>query len=221
MNNITNQCRDTKQLNGLVKVMLELALEEIKSQGVNPLIIETYRPQERQNYLYCQGRSIAECTLKGIKQKFAEQYSNLHARKITWTLNSVHKSHKAVDIVPQHKIDGKWTAIWNQNDKQTHIIIKTMQKYGFEAGANWRSNADSPHFQVKGSFGTSFSQKCNTEFVTKAIQLALNKKLNIHLLVDGDWGALTTAAVNMFRKQQGYKLRNGKLGSAALNELLS
>jgi peptidoglycan L-alanyl-D-glutamate endopeptidase CwlK len=57
---ITKVCKDLNELNPLVKVMLELALDDIRRQGTNPLVVETYRPQERQNYLYCQGRTTSE-----------------------------------------------------------------------------------------------------------------------------------------------------------------
>lgn len=221
MSNVTSSCRDTKELNKLVQVMLELAIAEIKAQGVDPLVVETYRPRERQNYLYCQGRTVAECTAKGISSAFAKAYCNPTVGKKTWTLNSVHKSRKAVDMVPQRLVNGKMTAIWNTKDPQTQIIIKTMQKYGFEAGANWTTTPDSPHFQVKGSFSSVFKQGTNTTYVTKAIQSALNKKIKAGLTVDGAWGAATTAAVNSFRKHMGYKnTTSGQLGKDALRDLL-
>lgn len=217
MANITTSCRDTAELNKLVKVMLELAIKDIKSQGVNPLIVETYRSQERQNFLYCQGRTIAEATAKGINNTFAKAYCSPKSGKVTWTLNSVHKSRKAVDIVPQR--NGK--AIWNANDRETKIIIATMQKYGFEAGANWKSNPDSPHFQVKGDFENVFDAKHNTVFVTKAIQTQLNKLKCNNLTVDGKWGPATTEAVNTFRKCQRYKTALGQLGAEALKTLFT
>lgn len=221
MSKVTEQCRDLKELNPLVRVMLELALADIKKQGVNPLVVETYRSQGRQNYLYCQGRTIAECTAKGITTTFATAYCCPKANKVTQTLNSLHKSRKAVDVVPQRVVKGKMTAIWNVKDKETQIIIKTMQKYGFEAGANWASNPDSPHFQVKGDFTTVFMQGQNTTYVTKAIQTALNKRVNAGLKVDGLWGTKTTEAVNKFRAKQKYPYPdNGKLAVTALKELL-
>lgn len=222
MSNVTSSCRDTAELNILVQVMLELAIADIKAQGVSPLIVETYRPQERQNYLYCQGRTISECTAKGISSSFAKAYCNPGVGKKTWTLNSVHTTRKAVDLVPQRLVNGVMTAIWNTKDPQTQIIIKTMQKYGFEAGANWTTTPDSPHFQVKGTFTTVFKQGCNTAYVNKIIQAALNKKIQTGLTVDGSWGVATTAAVNAFRKTQGYKnITSGQLGKDALRDLIS
>lgn len=217
---ITTSCRDTKELNVLVARMLELAIEDVKRQGVNPLIVETYRPQERQNYLYCQGRTIEECVAKGIKKSFATKHCNPNAINVTWTLNSVHKSRKAVDVVPQRVVNGKMTAIWNTKDPQTQIIIKAMEKYGFEAGANWATTPDSPHFQVKGEFSNVFTQGLNTVFVTKVIQRALNQKINAGLVVDGKWGAKTTEAVNKFRKSMGYKTANGQIGKDAFRDLV-
>lgn len=213
-------CRDLKELNKLVRAMLELALADIKKQGINPLVVETYRSQERQNYLYCQGRTISECVAKGINRAFATKYCNPKANKVTWTLNSIHKNRKAVDVVPQKLVNGKMTAIWNTKDKQTQIIIKTMQKYGFEAGANWTTNSDSPHFQVKGSFANVFEQGKNTTFVTKIIQKKLNKRSCNKLKVDGKWGKATTEAVNRFRICKGYKTAKGQIGAAAFKDLM-
>lgn len=221
MSSIIESCRDLGELNVLVKAMLELALEDIKKQGVNPLVVETYRPQERQNHLYCQGRTIAECTVKGINTTFANAYCNPKASKITWTLNSVHNSRKAVDVVPQRVVNGKITAIWNTKDPQTQIIIKTMQKYGFEAGANWTTTPDSPHFQVKGDFTNIFTQEYNTTYVTLAIQKALNRKINAKLEEDGEWDKKTTEAVIAFRTKMKYKQKVGMLGAGALKELFS
>ena len=211
---------DTKKLNNLVKAMLDIAIFEIKEQGVNPLIVETFRTQERQNYLYCQGRNIKEVKLKGISKTFAEMYCNPSIAQVTWTLTSVHEKGKAVDIVPQRKVDGKLTAIWNVKDKQTKIIIKTMQKYGFEAGANWINNPDSPHYQVKGMFTNVFDQEHNTTYVTSVIQNALNVKVHTSLKVDGAWGTKTRETVNNFLKMQGYKTAKGQIGVSAFKALL-
>ena len=153
---VIDQCRDIDRLNPLVKVMLELAIADIKNQGVNPLIVETYRSQERQNYLYCQGRTVVACTSKGISKAFAAKYCNSSAKQVTWTLNSIHIQKKAVDVVPQRKVNRVMAAIWNTQDRETKIIINTMAKYGFEPGVNWTSNPDSPHFQVNGDFDNLF-----------------------------------------------------------------
>lgn len=152
---VTDQCRDIGKLNVLVQVMLAAALREIKAAGVNPLVVETYRTKERQYYLYGQGRTAAQCTVMGVPVAKAKKYAKPGATKVTWTLNSIHIQKKAVDVIPVR--NGK--DIWNAQDKDTKKIIEIMQKYGFEAGANWTSSPDSPHYQVKGIFSKVFSQK--------------------------------------------------------------
>ena len=217
--NIKETCRDLNELNPLVKVMLELALIDIRKQGINPLVVETYRPAERQKYLYCQGRTMSDCTAAGITKTFATAYSAPKAAKVTWTLNSIHIQRKAVDVVPQRKVNGKLTAIWNSQDKETKAIINTMVRYGFEPGANWSSNPDSPHFQVKGDFDSLFLSGHTTPYITMTVQIALNRKIGAGLATDGNWGPKTTAAVNKFRQANKWSA-NGKLGATAFRKLL-
>jgi len=213
MSNV-GQCRDTNELNKLVKVLLNKALQEIKAKGINPLIVETYRSQERQNFLYCLGRSITEVTVRGIASSFATKYCDSKASKVTWTLNSEHKTRKAVDIVPQRSVNGKMTAIWNAKDEETKQIISIMEKYGFEAGANWKTSPDSPHFQIKGNYVDIFTRNNTNSYITKMIQKALK------ITADGSWGDKTDQAVSAFRKKQGYKSSKPMLGVAALKKLL-
>ncbi|WP_455714636.1 peptidoglycan-binding protein [Anaerosporobacter sp.] len=202
MSNI-EQCRDITELNCLCQIQLNQAIKDIKIAGINPLIVETYRSQVRQNYLYSLGR-----TVKGTK--------------VTWTQISIHTKRNAVDVVPQRIVDGKMTAIWNAKDSETKKIISIMQKYGFEAGANWVTSPDSPHFQIKGvsTKGKSYSLTNTNSFITKMIQKALNEKINAKLTVDGKWGANTTKAVNKFRKKFGWK-EDGKVGVETLKKLLA
>ncbi len=199
----TDQCRDIKELNQLCQILLNKALDDIRAEGINPLVVETYRSQVRQNYLYEQGR-----TRPGAK--------------VTQTLSSVHTLRNAVDLIPQRRIDGKMTAIWNANDKETKKIIFSMQKYGFEAGANWSSSPDSPHFQIKGVSKTakSYSITNTNSFITKMIQKLLNEKNNAGLIVDGKWGANTTKEVNKFRAKFNWK-EDGKVGVETLKKLLA
>lgn len=211
---VTDQCRDAGKLNVLVQVMLAAALKEIKSAGVTPLVVETYRSKERQYYLYGQGRTAAQCVAAGIPATKAKKYAK-SGKQCTWTLSSIHIQKKAVDVVPVRK--GK--AIWNAQDKDSKKIIEIMQKYGFEAGANWTKSPDSPHFQVKGDFSKMFMQGKTTTYVTRTVQRALKKFGFYYGDVDGIWGAGTTKAVNRYRKANGW-LQSGKLGKTGLKKLL-
>ena len=202
MSNI-DQCRDITELNPLCQILLNKALEEIKTVGINALVVETYRSQVRKNYLYSQGRTAP-------------------GAKVTWTQSSIHTQRNAVDVVPQRVVNGKTTAIWNAKDKETVKIISVMTKYGFESGANWTNSPDSPHFQIKGVSKTvkSYSSTNTNSFITKMIQKLLNEKINAKLTVDGKWGANTTKAVNKFRSQFGWK-EDGKVGVETLKKLVA
>lgn len=215
--NVTSSTRNINELNPLVQVMLNAALDKIKKKSINPLVVETYRPKERQYYLYGQGRSVSVCVGAGMPKSYAQKYAR-SGNKVTWTLNSIHIQRCAVDIIPQR--NGK--AIWNSNDKETKQIISIMESVGFEAGANWDSSPDSPHFQVKGISATkkSFSKSNTTKFVTKMIQCQL-KKAGYYkdYTVDGDWGKGTDNAIKQWRKSCGWS-SNATIGTKALKKLL-
>ena len=216
--NVKSSTRDIKELNPLVQVMLNVALDKIRKKKITPLVVETYRPKERQYYLYGQGRSVATCIGAGMPKSYAQKYAR-SGNKVTWTLNSIHIQRCAVDLIPQR--NGK--AIWDSKDKDTKQIISIMESVGFEAGANWSSSPDSPHFQVKGISvtGKNFSKSNTTKFVTKMIQRQLQKAgFYNDYVVDGDWGKGTDNAIKQWRKSCG--LSNvSSIGAKALKKLLS
>lgn len=190
-----SRINDLKELNPLVEFLARKAIEDIKDQGVNPLIVETYRSQARQNTLYAQGRTKP-------------------GSKVTWTKNSKHTTRKALDVVPQRRINGKMTAIWNAKDEDFVIIINTMIAYGFEAGHNWKNIVDSAHFQIDGIFTTSFQQGRTTREITKMIQAKVKTK------VDGAWGADTEASVKTFQKLNGLEA-DGYVGLKTLETMFN
>lgn len=219
--NVTSSTRDTNELNILVQILLNAALLEVKKKGVNPLIVETYRPQERQYYLYGQGRTASQCVGAGMPQKYAKLYAR-SGNQVTWTLNSIHIKRCAVDVIPQRKKNGVMTAIWDSKDKDTITLIKTMEKYGFEAGANWKQSPDSPHFQIEGITPTSkeFKKSNTNKFITTLIQKAL-KKAGFYsaYVVDGSWGTATSNAIKKFKVANGMK-NNDLVGEKTLKKLL-
>lgn len=216
--NVTSITRDIKELNPLVQVMLNKALTKIKNKKITPLVVETYRPLERQYYLYGQGRSVSTCVGAGVPKKYAQKYAR-GGSKVTWTLNSIHIKRCAVDLIPQR--NGK--AIWNSKDSETKQIISIMESVGFEAGANWSSSPDSPHFQVKGISvtGKCFTRTNNNKYITKVIQKQLKKAgFYKEYTVDGIWGTATDNAIKKWKKSLGWKV-NKKIGTTALKKLLS
>lgn len=216
--NVTSSTRDIKELNPLVQVMLNRALTKIKNKKITPLVVETYRPLERQYYLYGQGRSVSTCVGAGVPKKYAQKYAR-GGNQVTWTLNSIHIKRCAVDLIPQR--NGK--AIWNSKDSETKQIISIMESVGFEAGANWSNSPDSPHFQVKGISvtGKCFTKSNNNKYITKVIQKQLKKAgFYKEYTVDGDWGTATDNAIKKWKKSLGWKV-NKKIGTTALKKLLS
>lgn len=120
---VTKTCRDTKELTAQAQRACALFMERCKIAGLDVLITETYRSQERQNYLYEQGRSRA-------------------GKVVTWTHNSRHTSRRAWDICKnvkgQEYLDSNFF-------KQCGAIAKEL---GITWGGTWTSNPDTPHFEI-------------------------------------------------------------------------
>lgn len=215
MDDFTKACDDKDQLNVIVGVMLHFALADIKKKNIRCDVTETYRSQTRQNWIYCKGRSVSECVKAGIDEIFARKYCDVSIGQRTWTLNSKHKSRKAVDLVPY--IGGK--LVWSHTAKEQISIQKSMAKYGFECGANWKTNKDSCHYEVDGAFTTVLHDGNCSKELTKVIQHALNKKISAGLVEDGVWGKVVTSAISKFRSAMGYRTTDGSLGAKALSDL--
>ena len=79
MADVTTQCRDISELTPAAQRACRLFLERCAQRGLDVFITETYRSQERQDYLYSLGRTRA-------------------GSKVTWTRNSRHTSRRAWDI---------------------------------------------------------------------------------------------------------------------------
>lgn len=139
---ITKSCRDINELDVDTKLACEIFKEECKKAGLDVVITETYRPQQRQNYLYCQGRTAEQCVKAGIDREFAIRYCDPSAKQVTWTLNSNHKNRRAFDFcknVVGHEYD---------DDLFFKKCAEIAVKIGLEAGYNWTSKQDKPHLQL-------------------------------------------------------------------------
>lgn len=213
--NVKETVRDINKLNPIVQILLREALEQIKERGINPLVVETYRPKLRQYYLYGQGRTQAQCIGAGMPKKYAKEYAKPKETKVTWTLDSIHIKKCAVDLIPQR--NGK--AIWNSNDKETKKIIAIMEKVGFEAGANWKNSPDSPHFQVEGISGKVLKKSNTNKFLTKMVQRQLKKIGFYDYEIDGKWRTATDRAVKKWKKHMGWTA-NSNLGLKAIKTLV-
>lgn len=121
--NVTKACRDTKELSAQAQKACALFMARCKAKGLNVLITETYRSQERQDYLYQQGRTRP-------------------GKKVTWTHNSRHTSRRAWDICKNVK---------GQEYSDSNFFKKCGEiaaELGITWGGIWKSSPDTPHFEI-------------------------------------------------------------------------
>ena len=126
MSDITTACRDINELTPAAKRACMRFLERCEERGLKVRITETYRSQERQNYLYEQGRTRP-------------------GNKVTWTKNSRHTSRRAWDIC--QNVKGK-----EYSDSEFFLKCgRIAERLGITWGGSWKQ-ADTPHFEVGGSW---------------------------------------------------------------------
>lgn len=119
---VLTTCRDISELTENAQKACNLFMAECKRQGLNVLITETYRSQERQNYLYEQGRTRP-------------------GNKVTWTKNSRHTSRRAWDICKNVKGAEYSDAAFFET------CGKIAKKFGITWGGDWKT-PDTPHFEI-------------------------------------------------------------------------
>lgn len=121
MNDIDTICRDISELTPAAQTACRLFMERCKQAGYDVFITETYRSQERQDYLYTLGRV---------------RPGNI----VTWTHNSRHTSRRAWDIACR---GGEL-----YNAAVLTGCGKIAAQLGITWGGTWKSSPDMPHFEV-------------------------------------------------------------------------
>ena len=122
MSNITQACRDISELTPLAQKACNLFLSRCAAKGLKVCITETYRSQDRQNWLYTQGRTRS---------------GNI----VTWTKNSRHTSRRAWDICQD--IKGR-----EYSDSAFFKACGDIaKKLNITWGGAWKQ-ADTPHFEI-------------------------------------------------------------------------
>ena len=167
-------CRDIKELTESAQKACRLFLEECKKQGLNVLVTETYRSQERQNKLYAQGRTAS-------------------GKKVTWTRHSRHTSRRAWDICQNIKGQEYSNTTFFRRCGE---IAKSM---GIIWGGDW-STPDMPHFEVSESWNykgddepmTSEEKKKFNSLVEQVEKLTLQAEKIYHYTMElPDWARPT------------------------------
>lgn len=133
--------RDLEKLSPEMRVKAYLFCQKCLLRGVDVLIYETWRSQDRQDALWAQGRTVP-------------------GRKVTWTKTSKHgrvdpvtkaPASDAFDAVPRIKGVPDWSA-----RKEYLIMGDVAKELGLRWGGNWDGDDkpgepgenDSPHFEL-------------------------------------------------------------------------
>lgn len=135
MADVTTQCRDISELTPAAQRACRLFLERCAQRGLDVFITETYRSQERQDYLYSIGRTRS-------------------GSKVTWTRNSRHTSRRAWDIAC------RGGTLYN-----AVVLAQcgaVAAELGITWGGTWRT-PDTPHFEVSENWKYSEEDEPMTE----------------------------------------------------------
>lgn len=136
--------RSLKSLEGVNPNLVKVVERAIELTEQDFLVLEGVRSKEQCYINYGKGRTVAQCSAKGVPNKYAQP----NLSKVTWLNNplaSKHVTGDAVDLVPS-PID------WNTISKFT-TISKAMKQAAkelgvdLEWGGDW-TKKDYPHFEL-------------------------------------------------------------------------
>lgn len=124
------QIRDINKLHWKVRRLVNKLIENCRNLGLELVIIETVRSNERQAYLYELGRTI------DIKNGIVTNV------KIPTFHNEI--VGLAFDIAPL--VNG--SIPWNGHSNLWNLMGQEGKKLGLTWGGDWKSIVDKPHFQL-------------------------------------------------------------------------
>ena len=136
--------RSLNSLKGVNPNLVKVVERAIELTEQDFLVLEGVRSKEQCYINYGKGRTVAQCSAKGVPTKYAQPSLS----KVTWLNNplaSKHVTGNAVDLVP-YPID------WNTISKFT-TISKAMKQAAkelgvdLEWGGDW-TKKDYPHFEL-------------------------------------------------------------------------
>ena len=121
------------RLNGVDANLVKVVQRAIEITPQDFMVVEGVRSKEQCYINYGKGRTVAQCTAKGVPAKYAQP----KLAKVTWLnnpLSSKHVSGKAVDLVP-------YPVNWNDLTKFDQVA-KAMFAAAKELGVSIRWGAD-------------------------------------------------------------------------------
>ena len=122
--------RSLADLDPQARTVCNAHLDLCRAAGIELLVTSTWRDYEAQDGLYAIGRTV---------QKERRVVTNAKAG------HSWHNFKCAWDVVPV--VSGK--PVWDDKDPVWRRVIQLGKEAGAEAGAEWTSFPDLPHFQVR------------------------------------------------------------------------
>ena len=141
------------RLNGVDANLVKVVQRAIEITPQDFMVVEGVRSKEQCYINYGKGRTVAQCTAKGVPAKYAQP----KLAKVTWLnnpLSSKHVTGKAVDLVP-YPVD------WNdltKFDQVAKAMFAAADELGVSIrwGADWDNDGnyrekgeyDSPHFEL-------------------------------------------------------------------------
>ena len=141
------------RLKGVDERLVKVVKRAIELSTIDFMVLEGVRTREQCMVNYGKGRTVAQCSAKGVPAKYAQP----SAAKVTWLNNpfaSKHVSGKAVDLVP-YPVD--WQDL-KKFDAIAKAMLQSAKELGFSVrwGADWdgdgkpreRGESDSPHFEI-------------------------------------------------------------------------
>ena len=141
------------RLEGVNPALVKVVKRAIEITPQDFMVVEGVRSKEQCYINYGKGRTVAQCTAKGVPAKYAQP----KLAKVTWLnnpLSSKHVSGKAVDLVP-------YPVNWNdltKFDQVAKAMFAAAKELGVSIrwGADWDNDGnyrekgeyDSPHFEL-------------------------------------------------------------------------
>ncbi|MFJ8100223.1 M15 family metallopeptidase [Lysinibacillus sp. NPDC096212] len=196
---VTTTCRDLSELLIAAQTACRLLFQECFKAGIkNIFITETYRSQERQKYLYAQGRTRP-------------------GQIVTWTLSSNHSSRLAWDVAvsPPKSLYDVTTL---------NRIGAIARKLGITWGGDWVGSIDRPHFEVKSSWKIPKGYKLEGQVIVPSnsklqVQLIVADKKEGNKVTNTNWNPGSPAMKTETENYIAQAIKDGIIQSSHLKDL--
>lgn len=140
----------------IVRVIKRAA--QMATKDLDFKILEGVRTDEQCYINYGKGRTVAQCTAKGVPARFAQP----RLAKVTWLANPLNSKHRKQSDGYSHAVDAAPFPIdWNnlkRFDAMAALIMEAarLEKVSLRWGADWdadgkpreKGESDSPHFEL-------------------------------------------------------------------------